>query len=67
MKYRMVKYRDTDTNLIWTTAGVLYKENDDFLVIYSGWIEEELSWSSSFTFKVIPKEFIVEVYRLEES
>lgn len=67
MKYQMVKYRDTDTNLIVTMAGVLYKENDDFLVIYSSWIEEELSWSSSFIFKVIPKKFIAEVYRLKES
>ena len=67
MKYQMVRYRDTDRNLIVTMAGVLYKENDDFLVIYSAWIEEELSWSSSFNFKVIPKKCVVEVYRLRES
>lgn len=67
LRYQIVKYRDTDRNLIVTMAGVLYKENDDFLVIYSAWIKEEISWSSSFNFKVIPKNCVVEVYRLKES
>jgi len=67
MKYLMVRYKDIDGNSIVTMAGVLYKENDDFLVIYSTWLEEPLSWSSSFNFKAIPKKCVVEVYHLKES
>lgn len=48
---------------VWT-AGFLYNENKDFLVLYNlAPDNNKFSWSSKLHFKVIPKRFIREKIR----
>ena len=67
MKHLLVKYKDPETNFMVRAFGVLYKQNEDFLVIYSLWVDEEFSWSSRFIFTVIPRKYVVETFSLNET
>lgn len=62
-----VSYLDSKTNIIWHTAGLVYKENADFMILlssfsYSG--NEDISWVKNAHYKVIPKKLIKERHEL---
>ena len=56
-----VQVKDSESGHLVYKHGLLYKENDDFLVIYSPyWNWKEFSWASKLDFIVIPKEHVLE-------